>query len=77
MGVGSQSLYDPIAAINNGTYEQVPACPVDLPLPPNWKVKETDTTPYVQFNLDTMLGNFPLRGNFGVQVAHTNQSAYR
>ena len=75
MGVGSQPLYDPIAAIKDGTYVQIPVFQSSLPLPPNWKVKETDTTPYVQFNLDTMLGNYPLRGNFGLQVAHTSQNA--
>jgi iron complex outermembrane receptor protein len=38
-------------------------------------VRELDTTPFVQFGLDTSLGNVPVRGNIGVQVAHTNESS--
>ncbi|GAB3024836.1 TonB-dependent receptor [Oleiagrimonas citrea] len=75
MGVGNLPIYDPIALIQNGTYDQVPAYQSSLPMPPDWKVHEKDTTPFVQFNLDTQLGNFPLRGNFGLQVAHTTQDS--
>ncbi|KGI76870.1 TonB-dependent receptor [Oleiagrimonas soli] len=75
MGVGPLPIYDPIELIKNGTYDQVPVYQSSLPMPPNWKVHEKDTTPYVQFNLDTQLGNFPLRGNFGIQVAHTTQDS--
>ncbi len=75
MGVGPQLLYDPIALLQDGTYDQVSTFQSSLPLPPNWKVRENDVNSFVQFNLDTQLGKFPLRGNFGLQVAHTKQQA--
>ncbi|HEX5960756.1 MAG TPA: TonB-dependent receptor [Rhodanobacteraceae bacterium] len=75
MGVGPQALYDPLQLIANGTYELFPTALSSIATPPNWEVRERDLTSYVQFNLDTYLGNVSLRGNFGVQVAHTNQDS--
>ncbi len=75
MGLGAQPCYDPLAMIANGTYTEIPVFMSSLPLPPNWKVKERDTTPYFQFNLDTQVGNVTLRGNFGMQVARTHQTS--
>ncbi len=75
MGVGRQALYDPLQLIANGTYELFPTALSSISVPPNWAVRERDVTSYVQFNLDTHLGNVSLRGNFGVQVAHTNQTS--
>lgn len=75
MGVGAQPCYNPLSMIANGTYTQIPVFMSSLPLPPNWKVRERDLTPYFQFNLDTQLGNVSLRGNFGVQAARTHQTS--
>lgn len=75
MGIASIPCYNPLALIANGTYTEVPAYMSSLPLPPNWKVREIDLNPYLQFNLDTNLGNVSLRGNFGIQVDHTKQSS--
>ena len=76
MGVGPQVIYDPLSLINNGTYQLLPTALSNTgPYPPNWKVRENDTTPYLQFNVDTNLGNVSVRGNFGMQVAHTNQNS--
>jgi iron complex outermembrane receptor protein len=75
MGIGNQLIYNPLALIANGTYELFPTALSSIAVPPNWQVNERDLTPYVQFNLDTSLGNVGLRGNVGVQVAHTNQTS--
>ncbi|MHB1896424.1 MAG: TonB-dependent receptor [Metallibacterium sp.] len=73
MGVGPQVCYNPLYLLNNGYYTVFPTSLSSIASPPNWKVHEIDTTPYVQFNLDTHIGPIPLTGNFGLQVAHTNQ----
>ena len=75
MGIGPQVIYNPLDLLSNGTYDLFPTALSSIGVPPNWKVRELDTTPFVQFNLDTSLGNVPVRGNIGVQVAHTNQSS--
>ena len=75
MGVGAQPCYNPFALISNGTYTEIPVFMSSLPLPPNWKVRERDLTPYFQFNLDTQVGNVTLRGNFGMQAARTHQTS--
>jgi iron complex outermembrane receptor protein len=75
MGIASIPCYNPLALIANGTYTEVPAYMSSLSIPPNWKVRETDLNPYLQFNIDTNLGNVGLRGNVGIQVDHTDQSS--
>jgi iron complex outermembrane receptor protein len=75
MGVGPQVIYNPLTFLNDGTYDLFPTALSSIGVPPNWKVRELDTTPFVQFNLDTSLGNVPVRGNIGLQVQHTNESS--
>jgi len=41
----------------------------------NYSVEEKVPVAYVKFNIDTMLGDVPLRGNMGVQFVHTDQSS--
>lgn len=76
MGLGPEVLYDPFALIASGELIEVPTFMSSLPIPPNWLVKEGDTDGYVEFKIDTSLGNsVGLRGNFGVQIAHTSQDS--
>ncbi|HEX7369535.1 MAG TPA: TonB-dependent receptor [Rhodanobacteraceae bacterium] len=75
MGIGPELCYNPFNLIANGTLVNVPTFGSSLNVPPNWRVHENDVNPYVQFNLETSLGGVGLRGNFGLQVAHTNQTA--
>jgi iron complex outermembrane receptor protein len=75
MGVGPQVIYNPFDLINDGTEVLFPTALSSIGVPPNWKVRENDLTPYLQFNLDTQLGGVSVRGNIGVQVAHTSQSS--
>jgi TonB-dependent receptor len=41
----------------------------------NYTVREKVPVVYLKFNIDTMLGDVPLRGNMGVQVVRTIQSS--
>ncbi len=41
----------------------------------NYSVEEKVPLAYVKFNIDTQLGDVPLRGNVGVQFVHTDQSS--
>ncbi len=75
MGIGRQVIYDPIALVRNGTYQTFSTALSSINVPPNWKVRERDVTPYLQLNVDTTLGNVSLRGNVGLQVAHTSQTS--
>ncbi|WP_329741994.1 TonB-dependent receptor [Dyella sp. A6] len=75
MGIGAETCYNPFALIANGTLTEVPVFMSSLPIPPNWKVHERDLNPYIQFNLDTYLGNVSLRGNFGLQIDRTTQTS--
>src|SRR6185437_7401153 len=75
MGIGQQVVYNPLDFLADGTYDLFPTALSSIGVPPNWKVRELDTTPFVQFNIDTSLGSVPVRGNIGVQVAHTNESS--
>jgi iron complex outermembrane receptor protein len=75
MGIGSQACYNPLALIANGTYTELPTSLSSIAVPPNWEVNERDLTSYLQFNMDTTVGSVGLRGNFGIQVAHTNQTS--
>lgn len=40
-----------------------------------WDVREKITTGYAKVKLDTEIGKVSMRGNFGVQVQHTDQSS--
>ena len=41
----------------------------------DWSVDEKVSTFYTQLNINTMVGSIPVRGNFGVQYIHSNQSS--
>ncbi|HEU4855820.1 MAG TPA: TonB-dependent receptor [Rhodanobacteraceae bacterium] len=75
MGIGPQVIYNPLQLIADGTLQLFPTALSSIATPPNWAVRERDVTSFVQFNIDTQLGNVSLRGNFGVQAAHTDQTS--
>jgi iron complex outermembrane recepter protein len=74
MGIGPQVMYNPLALLASGAVVQYPTALSSVSVPPNWRVEENDTTGFLQFNIETTLGAaIGLRGNFGLQVAHTSQ----
>jgi iron complex outermembrane recepter protein len=75
--------YDAIGLWNSGFWQ-----PIDARNDPNagdgdrvydvtnaWTVSEKLTTVFVKVNIDTQIGEFPLRGNIGVQSLTADQSA--
>lgn len=74
MGVGPQVMYNPFALIASGVLAPFPTNLSSISSPPNWIVSENDTTGYLQLNLHADLGpDVGLRGNVGLQIAHTGQ----
>lgn len=63
------AAYDPTDLITNGTYRLDPTAGVQ------WSVEEKILTPYVYVEIDTELGDMPVRGNIGAQYADVEQSS--
>jgi len=77
MGIGPQVMYNPFALIASGVLVPYQTALSSVTTPPDWVVNENDTTGYLQLNIRTDLGSYiGLRGNVGLQVAHTGQSSY-
>jgi len=77
MGGGPEVMYNPFALINGGVLVPFPTNLSSISSPPNWIVNENDTTGYLQLNISTNLGpEVGLRGNIGLDVAHTAQTSY-
>ncbi|QNJ99786.1 TonB-dependent receptor [Dyella telluris] len=72
-GIGSILNYNVLAALNSQFYLTSGNGQNDWAR--NYSVEEKVPVAYVKFNIDTMLGDIPLRGNAGVQFVHTNQSS--
>ncbi len=78
MGIGPQVAYNPNALLASGADLFYPTTDSNTgPLgPPDWTLHEDDTYGFIQFDIQTSLGpDVGLRGNFGVQVAHTAQKS--
>jgi len=76
MGVGPQVIYNPFTLIASGALVPYPTALSSIAQPPDWIVNENDTTGYLQLNIRTDLGaNVGMRGNLGLQVAHTGQTS--
>ena len=48
---------------------------LDYLIPKAWTVDEQISTAFAKANIDTVWGNVGVRGNFGLQVQHTDQSS--
>ena len=76
MGLGPELLYDPNSLLASGVDALFPTVDSSLTQSPLWTLHEDDTYGFLQFNIQTNLGqDVGLRGNFGVQVAHTSQKS--
>ncbi len=65
--------YDVLAALQNQFYLTQRNGQSDWSR--NYTVEEKVPLAYAKFNIETTLGNVPLRGNVGVQFVHTDQSS--
>lgn len=75
LGFGPQVTYNPLDLLARGVYVPVSTELSSFSTPQSWRVDENITTGWVKFNLDGKLGSVGLRGNFGLQVVHTDQSS--
>jgi iron complex outermembrane receptor protein len=73
-GINGLAIFDAEALLNSGFYNLAQNFNKDI-ANKNWEVDETVKTFYVQANLDTNIGDMPLRGNFGFQYVDVNQSS--
>ena len=74
LGISGMVSYDPVAMLNSGIYTLRPNLNADV-LTKSWQVEEQQLITYLQFNVDSQLGQVPVRGNFGVQVVNSDQSS--
>ncbi|OZB59495.1 MAG: TonB-dependent receptor [Lysobacterales bacterium 14-68-21] len=72
-GIPGIVYYDVLGALDNQFYLTARNGLADYNR--NYTVREKVPLGYVKFDIDTQLGDIPLRGNVGVQVVHTNQSS--
>jgi TonB-dependent receptor len=72
-GIPAIVNYNVLRALDNQYYETDRNTQGDWSR--NYTVREKVPVVYLKFNIDTMLGDVPLRGNMGVQVVRTIQSS--
>jgi len=74
LGIPRMISYDALGLVQSGFYNMIRNPNADVRAG-NWVVEEKVTTPFVKFDIDTMVGSFPLTGNFGIQAQYTDQSS--
>jgi iron complex outermembrane recepter protein len=73
LGIPKMLTYDPLYVYNNVYVPQADIRPGSIVR--DYSVKEDVLTGYVQANLDTQLGAYPVKGNIGLQVVRTKQTS--
>ena len=74
IGMGNMVSYDSYGIYQSGAYDEFEQRE-SAKFVNSWLVKEDVITAYVQVNVDTEVAEFPVTGNFGVQVVNTDQSS--
>lgn len=74
IGIGPQIAYDPRQALADGVYNLIPNNNPSL-IANDFNVDEEITTGYVQFGINTKMGDIPVKGTIGTQVIRTDQSS--
>lgn len=74
LGIPRMISYDALGLVNSGFYNLIRNPNADVRAG-NWYVEEDVFTPFVKFDIDTMLGSIPVTGNFGVQGQYTEQNS--
>ena len=72
MGMGGILSWDPKAALSLYNFETKEHRDI---VNKNWTVNEKISTGYAKLDLDTELFSIPVRGNFGAQIIHSNQTS--
>jgi iron complex outermembrane receptor protein len=75
LGIPGMVSYDPLAVLATpGLYVRRPNSNADV-ISKRWGVEEDINTFFLQFNVDSAIGEMPLTGNVGLQVVETDQSS--
>jgi iron complex outermembrane receptor protein len=75
-GLGSILAYDSLALYNSGFYTETAASGLENGrLGDTYTIEEQLTTLFGQLNIDTEWGDVPVKGNVGLQLVSTDQSA--
>ncbi len=74
LGIPGQVSYDPEALLSTGIYSLRPNTNADV-LTKAWNVEEDVINLYAQVNLNTLWGDIPIRGNFGIQYVDADQES--
>lgn len=74
IGIGGMASYDPIAALNSGTYEVINNPNADV-VAVDWNVDEQITQLYSQLDINTRVGDVPVTGAIGFQYIFSDQSS--
>jgi iron complex outermembrane receptor protein len=73
-GINGLAQFDANDLLNSGFYRLDTKFDKDI-ANKNWAVSEKVTTAYVQANIDTDIGDMPLKGNFGFQYVSVDQKS--
>lgn len=74
IGIPGMINWDPLYLLNN-VYDQVDVQLSSFNVPQDWQVREDVVTTFFRLDVDTMLGNIPVSGNFGLQWVYTDQES--
>lgn len=74
IGIPGMINWNPMFLLRN-VYDQVDVQLSSFNVPQDWQVREDVVTTFVRFDVDTMLGNVPVLGNFGLQWVYTDQES--
>jgi iron complex outermembrane receptor protein len=76
IGMGNMLAYDSLALYRDGFYNETNDALNDTGrVQNNWDITEKVLTPYVKANLESEVKGIPVKGNFGLQAVHTDQSS--
>ena len=73
-GINGLAQFDAASLLKSGFYRLDTKFDKDI-ANKNWSVNEKVTTAFVQANIDTDIGDMPLKGNFGFQYVSVDQSS--
>jgi len=76
IGLGSIIAYDSLGLYNSGFYQATDGALIDnARLGDSYTINEKILTVFAQLDIDTEIGNVPVKGNVGVQIVDTDQSS--
>jgi iron complex outermembrane recepter protein len=74
LGLGPIYAYDPLAAYNAGVWSLTPNTSTDMAVN-TFQVREKISQAYLQFDLDSKVGDVPVTGNVGLRAIRTDQNS--